>query len=128
MQSLRTLSRLGYALVAVFLVALSAGAPAFAHAQLRSATPAAGGSVQTAPAEVVVNFSESLEGAFSTLVVRDAAGKRVDKADPHVDADNKTTMRVSLPPLEPGTYTVDWRAVSTDTHRVNGSFTFRIGQ
>ena len=37
-------------------------------------------------------------------------------------------MRVSLPPLEPGTYTVDWRAVSTDTHRVNGSLTFRVGQ
>jgi methionine-rich copper-binding protein CopC len=103
-------------------------ASALAHAQFRSATPAAGSRAQTAPAEVVVNFSESLEGAFSTLVVRDAAGKRVDKADSHVEGDNKTTMRVSLPPLEPGTYTVDWRAVSTDTHPVNGSFTFRVGQ
>ena len=106
---------------------LGSVAPALAHAQLRSTTPAAGSSAQTAPAEVVVNFSESLEGAFSTLIVRDAAGKRVDKADSHVEGDNKTTMRVSLPPLEPGTYTVDWRAVSTDTHRVDVSFTFRVG-
>ena len=109
-------------------LALYGAAPAFAHAQLRSATPAAGSSVQTAPAEVVVNFSESLEVAFSSLIVRDAAGKRVDKADSHVDGDNKTTMRVSLPTLQPGVYTVDWRAVSADTHRVNGSFTFRVGQ
>lgn len=112
----------------VVALALWGDAPALAHAQLRSASPAAGSRVQTAPAEVVVNFSESLEGAFSTLIVRDATGKRIDKADSHVDRDDKTTMRVSLPPLEPGTYTVDWRAVSTDTHRVNGSFTFRVGQ
>ena len=112
----------------VVALALWADAPARAHAQLRSASPAAGSGVQTAPAEVVVNFSELLEGAFSRLIVRDAAGKRIDKADSHVDRDDKTTMRVSLPPLEPGTYTVDWRAVSTDTHRVNGGFTFRVGQ
>ena len=120
----------GVAMVVATAVALVlwGDAPALAHAQLRSATPAAGSSTQTAPAEVVVNFSESLEGAFSTLVVRDAAGKRVDKADSHVEGDNKTTIRVSLPPLEPGTYTVDWRAISTDTHRVNGSFTFRVVQ
>jgi methionine-rich copper-binding protein CopC len=112
----------------VVALALWGDALARAHAQLRSSSPAVGSRVQTAPAEVVVNFSDSLEGAFSTLIVRDAAGKRIDKADSHIDQSDKTTMRVSLPPLEPGTYTVDWRAVSTDTHRVNGSFTFRVGQ
>ncbi len=109
-------------------LALLGAASAFAHAQLRSATPAAGSSVQTAPAEVVVNFSEALEGAFSSLAVHDAAGNRVDKADSHLDQNDKTTIRVSLPPLQQGVYTVDWRAVSADTHRVNGSFIFRVGQ
>ena len=107
---------------------LSAGAPAFAHAQLRSATPASGGTVTTAPAEVVVNFSETLEPAFSSLVVNDANGKRIDKADSRVDQSNKATMRVSLPPLGPGAYVVHWRAVTADTHRVDGTFTFRVGQ
>lgn len=112
---------------AVTVASLFCGAvPAFAHAQLRSVTPAAGSTVQTTPAEVVLNFSESLEPAFSSLAVHDGAGKRVDKADSHLDQNDKTTMRVSLPPLGKGTYTVEWRAVSSDTHRVNGKFTFRV--
>jgi copper resistance protein C len=116
----------GAALAAV--LSFSTGAPAFAHAQLRSATPASGSTLATAPAEVVVNFSETLEPAFSSLVVSDANGKRVDKADTHLDQGDKTTMRVSLPPLGQGAYIVHWRAVTADTHRVDGSFTFRVGQ
>jgi len=58
----------------VFLPMCGAGA-AFAHAHLVSATPAAGGAVQKAPSEVVLRFSEALENAFSSVVVRDSAGK-----------------------------------------------------
>ena len=112
--------------VIVAALPLWGGASALAHAQLRFTAPAAGSTVQTAPGEVVVNFSDALESAFSSLAVRDAAGKRVDNADSHLDQNDKTTMRVSLPPLQQGVYTVDWHAVSTDTHRVNGTFTFRV--
>jgi methionine-rich copper-binding protein CopC len=107
---------------------LLGAAPAFAHAQLRRATPEAGGSVPTPPAEVLVNFSEPLESAFSTVVVRDAVGKRVDKADAHLDSGDRTTMRVSLPPLAQGIYIVEWRAVTADTHRTEGAYIFRISE
>jgi len=30
--------------------------------------------------------------------------------------------------LENGVYRVMWRAVSVDTHRTEGSFTFRVGK
>lgn len=114
---------------AAALAALFFGSmPAFAHAQLRSATPAAGGSVAKAPAEVVVNFSEPVESAFSSIVVRDAVGKRVDKADAHLDKGDRTTMRVSLPPLGQGIYIVQWRALTADTHRTDGAFIFRVDQ
>lgn len=103
-------------------------APVLAHAQLRSATPAAGGDVTVPPTEVVLSFSEPLESAFSSVVVRDAVGKRVDKTDSHVDQGDKTTMRVSLPQLEQGIYIVQWRALTADTHRTEGAFIFRIGQ
>ncbi len=109
------------------LLLLWTNASAFAHAELRRAVPAAGGAVSAAPTEVLVNFNEPLEAAFSSVVVRDAVGKRVDKADAHVDAADRTTMRVSLPPLKEGTYIVVWRAVTADTHRVEGAFIFRIG-
>jgi methionine-rich copper-binding protein CopC len=35
-------------------------------------------------------------------------------------------MRISLKPLNAGIYKVNWRAVSTDTHKIEGSFTFSV--
>ncbi len=113
---------------AIAVLLICGAAPALAHAQLRSSTPAAGGSVPSAPAEVVVNFTEPLESSFSSVVVRDAVGKRVDKADAHLDKSDKTTIHVSLPPLGQGIYIVQWRALTTDTHRTDGAFIFRVGQ
>jgi methionine-rich copper-binding protein CopC len=118
--------------IAIFITAallfLSGNSSAFAHAQLRSATPTAGSTVPTAPAEVLVNFSEPLEAAFSSIVVRDSVGKRVDKADARVDPNDRTTMRVSLPPLTQGIYIVVWRALTADTHKTEGAFIFRVGE
>jgi methionine-rich copper-binding protein CopC len=103
-------------------------AAAFAHAHLVRATPGEGGTVKAAPAEVTLKFNERLEPSFSSAVIRDAAGKQVDKADAHVDKADRTVVRVSLPPLEPGVYTVEWRVMSSDTHKVNGNFTFRVSE
>jgi methionine-rich copper-binding protein CopC len=100
---------------------------AFAHAHLVRATPAEGGAVKEAPAEVTLKFNERLEPAFSSAVIRDSAGKQVDKADAHVDKADRTVVRVSLPALEPGVYTVEWRAMSSDSHKINGKFTFKVG-
>lgn len=102
-------------------------AAALAHAELRRAVPAVGAIVSTPPAEVLVNFSEPVEATFSSVVIRDAVGKRVDKADAHVDPKDRTTMHVSLQPLGQGTYIVVWRTLTTDTHRTEGAFTFRVG-
>lgn len=110
------------------LLLLAGGSAASAHAQLRSATPEIGGTVASSPAEVLVNFSETLEAVFSTVIVRDAVGKRVDKTDAHLDPHDRKTMRVSLPPLPNGIYIVEWRALTTDTHRTEGAFIFRVGQ
>jgi len=107
---------------------LSGTAPSFAHAQLLHATPEAGGTVAALPTEVVANFSEALEGSFSTVVVRDSVGKRVDKADARVDPKDRKIMRVSLPPLTQGIYIVEWRALTADTHRTEGAFIFRVGE
>ncbi len=101
---------------------------AFAHAHLVRATPAAGGTVQAAPSEVTLRFSEKLEPKFSSVLVRDLAGKQVDKGDATVDKADRMVIRVLLPQLEPGVYTVEWRAVSADTHKVNGNFTFKVGE
>jgi len=114
--------------IASLALLLSGATLAFAHAEFTRAVPQAGGTVAAAPNEVTVNFNEPLEPAFSTIVVRDSVGKQVDKADAHVDKEDRTIMRVSLQPLPRGTYTVKWRAVTVDTHRTEGAFTFRVGE
>ncbi len=69
-----------------------------------------------------------MEAALSSVIVRDAVGRRVDKADAHIDPANRTTIRVSVEPLNKGTYIVVWRALTADTHRTEGAFIFRVGE
>jgi copper resistance protein C len=114
--------------VAATAFVLSGAGAAFAHAQLTKATPSAGGAVPMPPTEVTLNFSEKLEGAFSTVMVRDAVGKRVDKGEPQVDKADRTVMRVSVEPLQAGIYIVEWRALTADTHKTEGAFVFRVGE
>jgi methionine-rich copper-binding protein CopC len=120
--------RTAFVLAASTVLALSGTGPAFAHAQLKTATPAVGGAVAVAPSEVTLNFNEKLEASFSTAVVRDAVGKRMNKADAQLDKADRTIMRVGLDPLTPGIYIVEWRALTADTHKTEGAFIFRVGQ
>ena len=115
-------------LAAAAVLLMGGTAAAFAHAHLVRATPAAGGTMQAAPTEVMLRFSEKLEPKFSSAVVRDSAGKQVNKADATVDQADRMIMRVVLPPLEPGVYKVEWRVMSADTHKVDGDFTFTVGE
>ncbi len=116
-------------LAASAALVLSSAISALAHAHLVRATPAAGGTVQAAPSEVTLHFSEKLEAKFSSVVVRDAAGKQVDKGDGAVDKSDRTLMRVQLQqPVAPGVYKVEWKVMSADTHKVDGNFTFKVGE
>ena len=122
-----TIQRTIFVIAACAVLVLS-GATAFAHPRVISATPAVGGTVKTAPSEVTIRFNEKLEPAFSSVTIRDSTGKQVDKGNPQVDKADHRIIRVSLPSLAPGAYKVEWRAVAADTHKVEGDFTFRIGQ
>ena len=124
MSALRT----SIGLVVSAVLVLSGTVSVLAHAHLIRATPAVGGTVHTPPNEVTLRFSEKLEPKFSSVVVRDAAGKQVDKGESTVDKADRMVIRVLLPPLEPGVYKVEWRAVSADTHKIDGNFTFKVGE
>jgi methionine-rich copper-binding protein CopC len=116
-------------LAASATLVLSGAATALAHAQLVRATPAVGGTVQVPVSEVTLRFNERLEGKFSSVVVRDSTGKQVDKGDGAVDTNDRTLMRVQLQqPVAPGVYKVEWKVMSADTHKVDGNFTFKVGE
>jgi methionine-rich copper-binding protein CopC len=81
-----------------------------------------------APAEVTVTLSEEIEPKFSMIEVRDAKGARVDKNDAHLAPDDAKRLIVSLQPLDPGSYKVNWKVTSVDTHKTHGSFSFKVGK
>ena len=96
-----------------------------AHALLDHAEPRVGNTVATAPREVTLWFTQKLEPAFSSITVTNSAGQRVDAGKTRVSGNQ---MSVSLRSGGAGTYRVNWRVLSVDTHRTDGSFTFRVGQ
>jgi methionine-rich copper-binding protein CopC len=113
-------------ILTIVAVLFAATGPAFAHAQLDHASPTVGSTVARAPKEVVLWFTNKLEGAFSSIEVRDQKGAVVSSGKARVGGDG-TQMRVSLKAVPAGTYKVSWRALSVDTHRTQGDFTFRVG-
>ena len=112
----------------VIAAALAAAAAAYAHAHLARASPAAGATLAVAPTEVTLHFTQQLELKFSTIVVRVAAGKQVDKGHPHVSGEDLSVLKVSLQPLGSGSYKVEWRVISVDTHATKGEYSFRVGK
>lgn len=104
----------------------AAAADAFAHAFLDHAEPRVGSTVNAPPREIRVWFTEALEPAFSSVKVEDAGGRTMVVADKAVDANDRTVLRVALPPLAPGRYKVVWRVLSVDSHVTEGDYTFDI--
>ncbi|MPZ29314.1 MAG: hypothetical protein GEV12_23730, partial [Micromonosporaceae bacterium] len=103
------------------LLATLAG-PASAHARLVSSDPPGGATVEQAPAQVTLEFSERIETSFAGVQVFGSASERVDDGDAQI-AD--TRVQVPLAPLEePGTYTVVFRIISGDGHPVESRFSF----
>jgi methionine-rich copper-binding protein CopC len=98
---------------------------ASAHAFLDHAEPRVGNTVATAPREVTLWFTQKLEPAFSSIAVTNSAGQRVDTGKTRVSGNQ---MSVSLRSGGAGTYRVNWRVLSVDTHTTDGSFTFQVGQ
>ena len=63
------LRRLAVALPAVLLALVAGAAPAWAHTELESSSPAANSQVGTAPTSVSLTFSEEIAAADATVSV-----------------------------------------------------------
>jgi methionine-rich copper-binding protein CopC len=111
--------------MAIVVLWCLAAIEANAHAFLDHAEPRVGSTVQSAPREVSLSFTQQLEAAFSSAEVRDSSGNRVDQGRAQVSG---TVMRVGVKALPPGVYKVHWRALSVDTHTTEGTFSFTVGK
>ena len=106
-------------------MACSLGLPAgaSAHALLLSSTPQNQTAVDTAPANVVLTFSESVK-VVSTQVL---GAKRVD-AGRATTSQGDTVVTIPLQAGIPnGAYSASYRVVSADGHVIDGSIVFSVG-
>jgi methionine-rich copper-binding protein CopC len=119
MSKIRTFT---FSLVAAILF----GSVAHAHPQLQSTEPAAGASTAS-PEQIRIMFNEVVIPQFSGVELKDQTGKAIATGKSETDAANKKMLVVPLKEeLAPGDYKVEWHAVSEDTHRVKGSYSFSV--
>src|ERR1700724_796497 len=114
------------AALAVLAIGALAGS-ADAHPKLMSVSPAADVSSKVSPKDIKLNFSEGVIAKFSGLELKDEAGKTITTGLPVIDPGDRKQLVIPLPaPLTAGHYTVTWHAVSEDTHRVKGEYSFEV--
>lgn len=116
----------------VAIAAVLASSVALAHPKLVSSTPADKSEV-AAPQKIELRFSENLVTQFSgaNLVMTGMPGManhspmkvaaKVSGSD-----DPKTMIITPAQALSAGNYRVEWRAVSSDTHPINGNIAFAV--
>ncbi|MFE9193598.1 copper resistance protein CopC [Micromonospora sp. NPDC007208] len=119
-----TAVRLGAAVLAVVVALLVPASPAWAHNSLRTATPARDATLLNAPTEVTLEFMQRLDPAFTTIVLTDAAKRKLPTGEPVVTGATSTVQVTDT--LPNGTYTVAYRVVSVDGHPVQGSYPFTV--
>jgi copper resistance protein C len=107
----------------VFAAALlGLAGPAAAHDAAESSSPAEGASVESPPGQVSVTFTNNPLGIGSSFSVKDASG--TEWADGPVEiVDNVASQKLKAGGPA-GQYTVVWRVVSSDSHPIEGTFSF----
>jgi hypothetical protein len=85
-----------------------------------------GSTLSASPSQVRIWFTAALESSFSTIIVLDAGGKKVDRGDGRVNPGDASLLEAGLLPLPSGTYKVIWDVAARDGHRTMGDFTFTV--
>jgi methionine-rich copper-binding protein CopC len=110
------------------IVASLCGGAAYAHPELQSAEPAAGATTMS-PRQIKITFNESVIPQFSGVEVKDQNGKVIATGKATTDPTNKKQLVIPVQEqLPPSEYKVEWHAVSADTHRVRGSYSFSVAR
>lgn len=114
------------AALAVVWLAVAGADVAVAHTELASTSPASGAALTVPPEVIELRFTGSVTATPDSIRLFDASSRelpvgRVERVDGRV-------LRAPVQgDLADGTYTVAWRAVSTDAHPLSGSFGFTVG-
>lgn len=112
--------------IALFTTALVlVTSPASAHVALEQSTPAAKASIRS-PSVIDLKFSGKIEPRFSGFDVLKADGTKAALTPLPAAKDGRGVSAKLSHPLVPGPYRVAWHIVSTDGHRMTGSYDFNV--
>ena len=111
------------AAITTMTAALLSGA-AHAHPEFQSADPTPGAATTTSPKQIRITFNENVIPHMSGVEMKDQTGKTIATGKAATDPANKVVPVTEQ--LPPGDYKVEWHAVSDDTHRVKGNFSFSV--
>ncbi len=100
---------------ALFAVSVSA------HTQLSSAAPGDGDTLSAAPDELVLAFTEPVMLTAVVVHAADGAAHEVELPDGRSER-----FALTAPELGPGSHRVEWRALSEDTHVIDGELSFTV--
>ena len=113
-------------LLAAAAISIALVGQAMAHAHLKSAVPAADGTVKSTPLELDLTFSEGLNVKFSGVKITGPDKATVKTGEAMLMNSGTTLMVPVTDQLAPGKYTVEWHVLSTDGHKTNGNYSFTI--
>ncbi len=103
-----------------------ASGTAFAHAELTSSNPANQAILATQPSEILLTFSEDVNTVDDSIRLVDADGNPAPLG-PIDQSLGENTLRAPVALIPDGTYIVGWQAISADSHKIRGAFTFTVG-
>lgn len=121
LRAARRVGVFGFVSVAALFVL---AAPASAHAVLQGANPASQSNLSASPGSVTLEFTEKVDMRADGIQVLDEHLSSVQAGRPTHPSGQAKVVRASLPKLGKGLYTVTWRAVSEDSHPIQGAYTF----
>ncbi len=114
--------------IALALALLPAAGPAFAHAYLQKSDPAANSVLPKAPKALLLTYTEDLSVPFCGVTVTDGMGMNDAAGKPQPVPGHANELLVPLNIGMAGKITVTWHALSADTHKTEGTFSFTVAR
>jgi methionine-rich copper-binding protein CopC len=106
-------------------VPLVAAAPASAHDELLSSTPATDEALEAAPERVSLTFSDDILTLGAVVLVVDT--EETNWVEGETLANESDVSAILKPGMPDGAYEMRWRVVSSDGHPISGVVPFTVG-
>lgn len=107
----------------IFVVLYLFSLQVFSHSKLISSTPADQAELTETPQHVQLSFNT--DAHLLKLELSNSSQEAVT-IDFKPTTEKSTVFTTKLPTLEAGTYQVKWIAMSGDSHKINGAFSFAV--